>query len=296
MTALEKYVRLEALGSWRERPADQAREVVVSLGRSTLLLKDLADRPLGHWALAGVVWLGQDGGAATYSMTADGAETLTIRDREMIEAIASLSRPRLAAGPASRARRRGLPIAPLLALAALASLAAAAPRLIRTEAAALVPPERAAELGDRLLIHLIERGGAAPCADPGAARALEALAAKLAPDAPPRVRVLALGTTPAALLPGGTLILDRALVRTAPPAEIAGWAATALAADPLATVLAGAGPAADVRYLLTGHLGEAALARAAEAITVPPAAPAPSLGPEPLLDASARRALAEGCG
>jgi hypothetical protein len=295
MTALEKYVRLEALGNWRERPAEPPHEVVVSLGKTTLLIKDLADRPLGHWALAGIVRLGGDGGAAIYSMTSDGAETLTIRDREMIEAIATLSCPRLAAGPAARGR---LPVAPLLALAALAALAAVAPRLIRAEAALLVPPERAAELGDRLLIRLIERGGAAPCTDPDAARALEALAARLAPGSPPRMRVVALGTTPAALLPGGTLVLDRDLVRTASPGEIAGRAATALASDPLATVFAAAGPAADLRYLLTGDLGEAGLARAAEALAAPPGARprAPPVGAEPILDASARRALAEGCG
>ena len=58
MTALEKYVRLEALGRWRERAGDPPREVVVSLGNATLLLKDLDERPLGHWALAGVVRLG----------------------------------------------------------------------------------------------------------------------------------------------------------------------------------------------------------------------------------------------
>ena len=54
MTALDRYVRLEAVGLWREAPGAPPREVVVSFGNATLLLTDLEERPLGHWALAGV--------------------------------------------------------------------------------------------------------------------------------------------------------------------------------------------------------------------------------------------------
>ena len=60
MTALERYVRREAIGVWRERLEAPPREVVVSFGNSTLVLKDLAERPLGHWALAGVTVVGHD--------------------------------------------------------------------------------------------------------------------------------------------------------------------------------------------------------------------------------------------
>ena len=104
MTALERYVRLEAIGLWRERPEAPPREVVVSFGNATLVLKDLADRPLGHWALAGVTVVGRDGPATIYAMTADGGETLAIRDPEMVAAIAAVSRPRLARS--RRPRRR----------------------------------------------------------------------------------------------------------------------------------------------------------------------------------------------
>ena len=58
MTALDRYLRLEAVGLWRERADAPAREVIVSFGRSTLVLTDLEERPLGHWALAGVVAIG----------------------------------------------------------------------------------------------------------------------------------------------------------------------------------------------------------------------------------------------
>ena len=320
MTALERYVRLEALGLLREPPDAPAREVVVSLGKTTLLLKDLEERPLGHWALAGVVRLGADGPATVYSMTADGAETLTIRDRDMVEAIAALARPGLATPPAPRRR---LPLLPLVALAAVVALAVAATRLIPAEAARLVPPARAAELGDRLLILLVERGGAAPCADPDALRALDALMARLAPDAPPRPRLVALGAGRAALLPGNGLVLDPDLVRAAPPEAVAGWAALALERDPMADLLAAAGPLAALRLLAGGDPGDAALARAADRLGAPPdlgragdavarlaaeridpapfaaglpaPPPLPAVDPLPLLDDRQREALANPC-
>ena len=93
-------------------------------------------------------------------MTADGGETLAIRDREMIAAIAAVSRGEVIAPVAPERARRRLPVLPLIAVAALAGLAAAAPRAIRAVTAELVP-QQAAEIGDRMLIALIERHGAA---------------------------------------------------------------------------------------------------------------------------------------
>ena len=320
MTALERYVRLEALGLLRETPDAPPREVVVSLGKTTLLLKDLDERPLGHWALAGVVRLGADSQRTTYSMTADGTETLTIRDRDMVEAIATLARPGLATPPTPPRRR--LPLLPLVALAAVVALAVAAARLVPAEAARLVPPARAAELGDRLLILLVERGGP-PCADPDALRALDALMTRLAPDAPPRPRLVALGAGRAALLPGNGLVLDPDLVRAAPPEAVAGWAALALDRDPMADLLAAAGPLAALRLLAGGDPGDAALARAADRLAAPPdlgraddalarlaaaridpapfaaalpaTPPLPTVDPLPLLDDRQRAALADPC-
>jgi hypothetical protein len=318
MTALERYVRLEALGLLRETADGPPREVVVSLGKATLLLRDLDERPLGHWALAGVVRLRADGPAAVYSMTADGAETLTIGDRDMVEAIAALARPSLAP-----VRRRRLPLLPLVALAAVAALAVAAVRIVPAEAARLVPPARAAELGDRLLALLAERGGVAPCADPEALRALDAVLARLAPDAPPRPLLVPLGAGRAALLPGNGLVLDPGLVRGSPPEAVAGWAALALGRDPTADLLTAAGPVAALRLLTGRDPGDPALARAADRLAAPPdlgragdavarlaaaridpapfaaalpaAPPLPAVDPLPLLDDRQRAALADAC-
>ena len=299
MTALDRYLRLEAVGLWRERADAPAREVIVSFGRSTLVLTDLEEAPLGHWALAGVVAIGAEDGATVYAMTADGGETLAIRDREMIAAIAAVSRGEVIAPvPPERARRR-LPVVPVIAVAALVGLAVAAPRAIRAVTAELVP-QQAAEIGDRMLIALIERHGP-PCASPDGEQALARLARRLDPERPPRLRVMDVAPAPAVRLPGGTVIVDRtALAAAAVPEEVAGWAALAEGRDPVAALVAATGPLAALGYVFTGELGEATLARAAEAALAPPGpgeAPAAAdrlraagIDPRPFLAALARGA------
>jgi hypothetical protein len=258
-TALDRYLRLEAVGLWRPAPEAEPREVVVSFGRTTLLLVDPEDRPLGHWPLAGVRIIGEEpGGTTVYAMSA--GETLAVRDRDMVAAIAAVRR-RL---PEDAPPRRRLPLGRILALALLAAAIAGGPRLVRAAAERLVPPEQAEEIGDRMLIALIEAHGP-PCETPKAGHSLGRLAAALVPDEPPRLRILDLGHTPAvAALPGGTILIDRETVAAAPPAELAGRVARAIAADPVAALVEDVGLPAAVRYIFTGHFSDQALARAAE--------------------------------
>jgi hypothetical protein len=253
-------------------------------------------RPLKRSTIpAGVQVTGRDGGATIYAMTPVGGETLTIRDSDMVEAIAEVARAHAAPAPARRRRR--LPLVPLLVLAALATAAGFAPGLIRAQAARLVPPEKAEEFGDRMLLGVMEaRGGS--CNEPAGRRALGRLALEIDPASPPRLRVLDLGAAPAVALPGGTVQIDRtALARAAEPAEVAGWATAALAADPVAALMRAAGPISDLRYIFTGALGEPALERATRAVLAPPAAPAvatPSVKTD--LSAAEWDALRDACG
>jgi len=279
MTALERYVRLEALGQWRESAGAPPREVVVSFGDATLVLTDLAERPLGHWALAGVQAVGRDGEATVFAIGPDG-ETLAIRDRDMVEAIAAVSRggeiaaaaPARPAPPA--APRRTVPL--LLAALALAVLAAYGPTLVEAQAARMAPPEAVEEFGDRMLLQIMATRGAL-CAEPSGARALEALALRVGDGTSlPRLRALDLGPAPVALLPGPTVALGRAaLERAEDPAELAGWIAVALSREAMQPgaerLMRAAGPLASLRYVFTGRLSEAALARAAAAALAPPA-------------------------
>ncbi|MBP7001254.1 hypothetical protein [Amaricoccus sp.] len=275
MTALDKYVRLEALGQWREARGAAAREVVVSFGDATLVLTDLADRPLGHWALAGVQAVGRDGPATVYAMTRDGEETLAIKDADMVEAIAAVSRAHrlreIVPGPKPRPRRWW----PWLLVAAAAALAAGlAPPLLRAQAARMAPPEAVEEFGDRMLLQIMAARGPL-CADAEGRRALATLVGRVAEGTTPRVRALDLGATPVTLLPGPTVALGRtALLQADDPAEIAGWVALALAREEMQPgaerLMAEIGPVADLRYVLTGRLSEAALGRAIVAAMAPP--------------------------
>lgn len=287
MTALERYIRLEALGQWREAPDAAPREVVVSFKNTTLVLTDMREAPLGHWALAGVQAIGREGPAVIYSMTADGAETLTIRDSDMVEAIAAVSRADALATmdlPEDEPRRMRLWLL-LLGAAVFAGLVTFAPQVIRSQAARITPPERMAEFGDRMLLQIMAARGPL-CADPAGSRALDALAARLAPDAPPRMRALDLGPAPVALLPGPTVLVGRAaLARAEDPAEIAGWIALALVREAAMSgperLMTAIGPMAGLRYLLTGAVEDGTLARAAK-----PALGAPA--PDEIAGAMAR--------
>lgn len=274
MTALERYVRLEALGQWREAPGAEPREVVVGFHDATLVLRDVTDRPLGHWALAGVQTIGTDGPATVYAMCPDGEETLAIADPDMTEAIAAVSRAqapaRLETVPGLRAWAPAL-IGGVVFAAAIAFF----PELIRAQAARMLPPEAAEEIGDRMLLQLMATTGPL-CADLEGGRALDALGARVAQAEALRLRALDLGPAPVALLPGPTVAVGRAAIaRAEDPAEIAGWIALALAREQMRPgperLMAAVGPLANLRYVFTGEISDRALSRATRKLFDPPA-------------------------
>lgn len=271
MPILDRYERLEAAGIWREHPGAEPREVIVTFGHTTLMLSDTRERLLGHWALAGIQILSEDGGSVTYAMDDEGWETLTLRDRQMIDAIAGIFRE--VALPARAAPARRVPWGLLVWGAALAGLAAMAPDAIENQAVRMVSPEQATELGDRVLITLMEQGGGL-CREPEGTRALDRLAERIAPEDPAlRLRVLSLGGPGAAALPGDTILIDRQIVTGAANAsEVAGWIALGLQRDPVRAVFAESGVLADARYIFTGDMPPAPqLGRIAEILLGPPA-------------------------
>ena len=99
MTAIEKYTRLEALGQWKESPDQPAREVVVSFENETLVLSNLDEKPLCHWAMAATFRISLDGSKAVYTPDTEGFETLEIDDAQMVEAIAQVSSAAVTAAP-----------------------------------------------------------------------------------------------------------------------------------------------------------------------------------------------------
>ena len=274
MTALEKYVRLEAIGLWREGPGSRQREVVVSFGEPRWLLKDLAERPLGHWALAGIAAIGRDGGATVYSMTLDGDETLTIRDREMVAAIAAVARGyRLR--PAAAPPPAPLPLAAVVVASRRSAPSPLGPDLVRDQAARMVPPEQAREFGDRMLLRLIEAARGGPCAEPARqprARRASPIAAPAAAVARARPRRAAPAVGAARRDPADRPARAR---RRRRPRALAGWLEAALgpAAAPVHALMRAAGPFGQPPLCASpASFGETALARAADAALTPSAA------------------------
>lgn len=261
MTALEQFVRLEALGQWRETPDAKPREVIVSFGNTTLVLRDMNDYPLGHWALQATRVIRHDEISVTYSTDPDAAETLEINDFEMIRAIETVSAFRARPLRRAMAGRRWI-----LAVAALALLAAAlfwGPDLLRRYAASSVPRTQAEQIGLDVLTSLTRVQGPV-CNSPVAQQAATRFMARLfAGDAAWRVHFIDLGTRPTASLPGGHILVNSAVLDTlGEPDELAGFvaleAARASAGAPLAALLGDAGLGVTFRLLMRGQIDRAA--------------------------------------
>lgn len=103
-TALDKFQRLEGTALWRATPDVQRREVIVSLGEATLVIKDSQDRALTHWSLPAVRRLNPGQQPAVFFPDGDSTETLEVDapHDDLIEAIEKLrkavARPQNASG------------------------------------------------------------------------------------------------------------------------------------------------------------------------------------------------------
>ena len=92
MTALDKYQRIEALGLWRADNVSQRKDVLISIGETTLLISDMQEQPLAHWSLAAIERANPGNFPAIYHPDGDHEESLELNysEKEMIEAIEKL--------------------------------------------------------------------------------------------------------------------------------------------------------------------------------------------------------------
>jgi len=265
MTALTAFLRLEATGLWRESPDAQRREVVVSLGDATLILKDMQDRPLAHWSLAAVERGNPGERPALYHPDGDPGESLQLAEdaREMEEAIETLRRAIARSRPRQGRLRLGLALCVAAGIAATAALWL--PGALRAHALAVVPEVKRDAIGLSVLQNITLLTGP-PCRTAAAAPSLRSLARRvLGPSRGGDLIVLRGGDLTAAHLPGGLVLLDRSTIEDAPIPEVtAGYALVedmrAAARDPLEALLAHGGAWATARLLTTGDLPETAVA------------------------------------
>ena len=265
MTALTKYARLESVALWRAQADGQRREVVVSIGDATLVIKDLQDQALAHWSLAAVERANPGLHPAIYHPDGDPGETLELGEDavEMTEAIETLRRAILKTRPRpGRLRSVGV-------LVSVAAVVAAAvfwlPDALRDHTLTVVPNVKRAQMGSALLTR-IERVSGPTCADAGGQAALARLATRLGA---PKLAVLPDMTRPSLHLPGGMVVLNRSVIEDFEEPDVAaGFVLTELthndAADPLRDLLDVAGLRENFRLLTTGDLAPTALDTYAE--------------------------------
>ena len=91
MTALDKYQRIEALGLWRADNVSQRKDVLISIGETTLLISDMQEQPLAHWSLAAIERANPGNFPAIYHPDGDHEESLELnyseKEMKLLEAI-----------------------------------------------------------------------------------------------------------------------------------------------------------------------------------------------------------------
>ncbi|MEC3862490.1 hypothetical protein VK792_14450 [Mesobacterium sp. TK19101] len=287
MTALQEYERLEAVGLWRPSPDAQRREVIVSIGDATVMIADGNGQMLTHWSLAAVTRANKGKRPAIYHPDTDTGETLELAEDEadMIDALEKV----LAAIERRRPHPGRLRVVASISLATTVAFLALfwLPGALMRHTVRVLPDVKRSEIGQALLADLVHTSGQ-PCRSAASLKALDALSQRLL-GAPGRIVVLPGGVEQTAHLPGGLIVLNRALIEDWEAPEIpAGFViAEALRADrndPVADLLDDAGLWASLRLLTTGSLPPEALRRHAENLLTAAPVPVPQ---DALIDAFA---------
>ncbi len=275
MTALEQYQRLESPAIWHPSPEAQRRDVILSFGEATLVIADQRGRALAHWSLPAIERVNPGETPALFRPGPDAEEVVELADEAMIEALMKVRR--------AIERRRPHPgrLRHVLTAAAVAVVAGFTvfwlPRAMIDYTAAVVPPQKRAAIGESLL-ESIRRISGKTCETALGRQALTRLHERLLPGQSGRIVVLSGGMPKAEHLPGGIILLNRALVEDYDdPAVVAGFVLAedqrARDEDPMVRLLSTTGLATSFRLLTRGDIPEATLKAYAEVLMVSEPAP-----------------------
>lgn len=264
MTALTKYAKLESMGLWAPSRPEQRREVVVTLGDTTLIVLDArSSSVLSHWSLPAIERLNPGEVPAIYSPDIDRAETLELSDPLFVDALETL-RAAFDPPPGLLARLRRAAILGVLAVT-VALAVFVVPKALVDHTVAVVPLPKRVELGEAMLADLVQ-SGAIVCSDGLGTGALAALHRRLI-DGPGRIVVIDNLTTPnprVQQMPGRLYVIDRRLLDSAETPEELGGAILIASArqateNPMRALLRYAGNVATFRLLTSGELPQSAL-------------------------------------
>ena len=87
MTAIKKFSRLEAKAVWKENDNKPAKSVIVSFGKSSIIISTENAFPLDHWSFNTIVMISKSKENTIFSQDSNKNEKLIIEDIEMINAI-----------------------------------------------------------------------------------------------------------------------------------------------------------------------------------------------------------------
>ncbi|HQY44591.1 MAG TPA: hypothetical protein PK450_10470 [Paracoccaceae bacterium] len=256
MTALSEYQRLECPGLWRESPQAQRRDVIVTFGDATIILRESpSERALTHWSLPAVIRLNPGKMPALFGPGSGEGEELEIDDETMIAAITKVHAI-IAARRPHPGRLRGV----LLLTAAGVMLAGALlwlPGALIAHTARVLPATTRSEVGQAILGDL-QRLTGSPCAAPDGAAVLQTFSDRLI-GGTGHIVVLPEGLKGALHVPGNTIAIGRALIENHDTPEVsAGFVLAerqrAALTDPLPPALRYAGFRAVFHILTTGEV------------------------------------------
>lgn len=278
MTALTKYDRLEAFGLWRSSPDAQLREVILSFGDTSLIIRDRAEAPLTHWSLPAIERINPGKRPALFEPGSGAGETLEIEDDMMIDAIEEVRRAIKKSRPRKGRLRLAISAALLVALGALG--ATWLPDALVDHTLNVVPETKRAEIG-RDLLRDVTRVTGPLCRDAMGASALARFKARVVEgEAITAIHVMPSAARETVLLPGHVLLISNALLKGYDTPEVAAGYVLAsglslqAGADPLRAVLEHAGTRATLELLTTGQLDRGSIrSYARHLMTAQPAFP-----------------------
>jgi hypothetical protein len=263
LTALKQYQRLECAGLWQDTEDAQRRDVIVSIGETSLVMRDPRnEQVVAHWSLPAILRKKPSTVPALYQPGPEAGELLELSDPDMIAALETVQKEIAAARP-QPGRLRG---AILLFFGILigGGVVTWLPDALRNHTASVVPPSVRAEIGQMAYDDIVRLTGT-PCNEPQAQAALAGLSSQLSREvSPPILLVLREGLAGSGQLPGDIILLPPALITgedgpQALAAAIAGEIEVAKATDPLLPILSHAGLRATFTLLTTGSLPTEAL-------------------------------------
>ncbi len=272
MTAVDEFQRLEATGLYQPDATAQRRDVIVALGKASLTIVDQSSSALAHWSLPAVRRNNPGRMPAIYTPGPEAEDLLEIADETMVRAIDKVMNAVERERPHPRRLRSRLMILGALAVIALGVFWL--PGALVRYTTAILPEAKRTEIGDSLLRELTRVSGT-PCVDPAGRAALETLGRGIGLDPVSRLAVVPSGIAETAHLPGGIILLGRAVVEDfESPEVVAGYllaeAERRAMRDPMEPLLQNAGLGATLKLTTTGNLPQAALRRYAERLVSEP--------------------------